>query len=498
MKRSGKFPDQGLVDLEERRGMRWRDRFSISTHFLITSAIVLCISMAVLGTWVNHQITRSVLATSGADGAAFMRGFLEPLVQRMDAEGRLHPEDVTQLDRLFVNTVLGQSIVSAKLWVSDGGTDARIIYSSLAKDTIGEQHVSTDVQKAARGGLVSEFEDMISPESRYEQGLHKPLIEIYAPLYRSGTREVIAVGEIYEDASVLAQQLRESLILSWIVVCLTTVLMIVVLYLIVHRASLLIQEQQLALGTKVAEAEEMAALNHTLRLEADRSRLDANEANEELLGRIGLDIHDGPIQFLTLIRFKLDEITQNLAGGRRRVDRTSTEQLGELADKLSGIIDELRDLSVGLVLPELGALTLKETIELAVQRHEHLTGTHVDLVCGTMPEKAPEPLKTCVYRIVQESLSNSFKHAGGRGQQVAAGMSEGKLTLEIRDNGQPVSSAERTLKEGTKLGQRGIRNRVAAFGGALQIEPHGPHGRRVSIMIPVQVEAEAGWAAKLA
>src|SRR5690606_34307094 len=133
-------------------------------------------------------------------------------------------------------------------------------------NTVGEDHISSDVQKAARGRLVSEFKDMISPESRYEQSLDKPLIEIYAPLYRTGTREVIAVGEVYEDASVLAQQLRESVILTWFIVCATTIMMIVVLYLIVRRASWLIEDQQPALGAKVAEAEEMSAQNHALRL----------------------------------------------------------------------------------------------------------------------------------------------------------------------------------------------------------------------------------------
>src|SRR5690606_15972001 len=120
---------------------------------------------------------------------------------------------------------------------------------------------------------------------------------------------------------------------------------------------ILIHEQQSALSAKVKEAEEMATQNHTLRLAADRSRLDANEANEELLGRIGLDIHDGPIQFLTLIRFRLDEIAHNLSEDEGSTLNTPNE-LRELGDKLSTIIDELRDISVRLVLPELGTLSL--------------------------------------------------------------------------------------------------------------------------------------------
>src|SRR3546814_4136586 len=108
--------------------------------------------------------------------------------------------------------------------------------------------------------------------------------------------------------------------------------MIVVLYLIVRKASWLIHEQQSALSAKVKEAEDMATQNHTLRLAADRSRLDANEANEELLGRIGLDIHDGPIQFLSLIRFRLAEIAQNLSDDEGSVGNPPI-QLRELSSE---------------------------------------------------------------------------------------------------------------------------------------------------------------------
>ncbi len=387
--------------------MRWRDRLSLSTQFLTASVIVLCLSMTVLGTWVSHQITRSVMATSGEDGAAFIRAMLEQHVQNIGPQGELRPESVAALDQLFVDTVLGDRIVSVKLWLNDDGRNPRIIYSSMAKQTVGDEHVSTDVQKAWNGTLVVEFKDMISNESQYEQSLNRPLIEVYSPLYRTGTTEVVAVGEIYQEASALAQQLRKGVVLTWFVVCLTTVLMIVVLYLIVRKAGILIHEQQSALSAKVKEAEEMATQNHTLRLAADRSRLDANEANEELLGRIGLDIHDGPIQFLTLIRFRLDEIAHNLSEDEGSALNTPNE-LRELGDKLSTIIDELRDLSVGLVLPELGTLSLFETIKLAIERHEHLTGTQVHFEYDRFPKKVPDPLKTCVYRIVQESLSNSF------------------------------------------------------------------------------------------
>jgi signal transduction histidine kinase len=463
--------------------MSWRNVLSLSTQYLIASAIVLCVAMAVLGTWVSHQIERSVMATSGTNGAAYLRASLEQYVQRINSQGQLHPEDVAALDRLFKNTTHGERVVSVKLWFRDESTTPTIIYSSMAKGTVGEQHVSGNVEKAWMGQPVTEFKRLDSSESRYEESLQLPLIEIYAPLFRTGTQQVIAVGEIYHVGSVLAQHLRQAVILTWMIVCSTTLLMIFVLYLIVRRASMLLRDHQAILDTKVQEAEEMAAQNHALRLAADRSRLDANEANEELLGRIGLDIHDGPIQFLTLVRFRMDEIALTLPDGAASTSATRKD-LKELGQKLSSVIDELRDLSVGLVLPELDALSLLQTIKLAIQRHEHLTGNRVRAKFGKIPEEVPGPLKTCVYRVVQESLSNSFKHAGGRGLQVLASSSGGMLRVTITDEGRPRSTAG-VLSEGSRLGQRGIRNRIAAFNGTVSIEPQLIHGTQVSVTIPI-------------
>lgn len=422
------------------------------------------------------------MAATSADGAAFIRATLEHYVQRIDRDGKLDPADVADLDRLFLGTVLGERIVSVKLWVADGdGPTAKIIYSSMAKDTIGEQHLSVDVQKAWSGTLVTEFMDLVSRESSYEQSLKIPLIEIYAPLFRAGTNEVIAVGEIYHEGSVLAQRLRESAILTWIVVCLTTLLVILFLYVIVRQAINLLDEHQAALKKKVQEAEEMAAQNNSLRLAADRSRLDASEANEELLGRIGLDIHDGPIQFLTLVRFRMDEIAQTLTAGAASASGSDLQELGE---KLSSVIEELRDLSVGLVLPELDALSFAQTIELAVQRHEDLTGNHVLVKIDNIPGEIPAALKTCVYRVVQESLSNAFKHAGGRGLQVAASSFEDMLRVTITDEGRAVTTSRNSSVSG-RLGQRGIRNRVAALNGSVSIQPYLTHGTAVSVELPL-------------
>lgn len=455
--------------------MSWRDRLSLSTQFLGAAAVVLCISMAVLGTWVNHQITRSVLVTSGAGGSDFMMGFLEAEVQNLLPDGTMPKENQERLDRLFVGTPLTESVVSVKIWRSDG----TVIYSSMAKQIIGQHFVSSDVAKAASGEIVAEFEDMVSSESAYEQSLNKSLIEVYAPLYQSGSNTIVAVGEVYEEANALAAQLQSSLVMTWLVVCLTTLLMLAVLYLIVRRGSYTIALQRSELRERVSDAQKMAAQN-------DQLRLDANEANEELLGRIGSDIHDGPIQVLTLTRFRLDEIAGLKGTGQE--EKAMMDHLDEARNALADSIEELRDLSTGLVLPELGELSLRQVIELARERHENMTATQVQLALGELPESVSDALKICIYRIVQESLNNAFRHAGGIGQRVEAYSQDGRLILAVSDEGKAHTVNKHRSPHHTKLGHRGIRNRVQAFGGTVEIVT-AHLGTIVTVSLPVDADA---------
>jgi len=340
---------------------------------------------------------------------------------------------------------------------------------------IGDKFVSTDVEKAASGTIVSEFEDMVSSESAYEQSLQMSLIEVYAPLYRTGTKELLAVGEIYEDGEALAAQLQVSRRQTWIVVCFTTLLMLSILYAIVRRGSHTISAQRAELQRQIAEVQRMASQNEALRIVAERTRLDANEANEELIGRIGLDIHDGPIQLLSLLMLRLGKLK----------GRPAEKDYAAIRELTATVIDELRTLSTGLVLPEISELTVEETIRLAAERHENLTGTKVAIETKQLPQSLPLAMKICIYRIIQESLSNSFKHAGGIGQQISAAAFQNAISVTISDAGCGTTQ-ERALKEhSTKLGLRGIQNRVKAFGGAARVY-RTPSGTSVDVHLPIR------------
>ena len=472
---AGPLSDQGPISKNAHLGFKL-NRLSHSTQFLLVAAVVLFVSMAVLGTWVNNRITRTVLATAGADGRALIKGLIEPNVQDILPDGTLPESSHKALDKLFAGTPLSRNIVSVKIWRKDQS----VIYSSMSKDVIGKSFVSTDVAKAFDGQVVAEFEDMISPESGYEQSLKTPLIEVYVPLYRAGTNEVIAVGEIYDDARELASALRASMWRTWLVVSIMFLLMLSVLYGIVRRASNTIATQRAELDNRVIDAQRMAALNAELRIVADKTRLDATEANEELLGRIGQDLHDGPVQLLSLMMLRLGQ-----AGPKNSEDKR-LKAVDAARSLAQDVVRDLRNLSSGLVLPEIRDLTLPETIRLAADRHENLTGTKVATEIETLPMKVSDALKICIYRIVQEALTNSFRHAGGAGQHVRAEQVDGAIKLTIDDTGPGVSREVLLAGKRERLGLRGIFNRALGFGGEVTIEPRPGSGTRVTVRLPIE------------
>ena len=471
---------------ENERDKGWLSGLSLSSQFLAAAAVVLCLSMAVLGTWINRQITRSVLAVSGSAGAAFLDAFVEPLIQDIGPDGRLPAESQKALDALlFDGQPIRRSIITVKIWRLDG----TVIYVNEPKDLIGQKFASTDVASAAAGEVIAEFDDMTSRESAHEQQLGLSTIEVYAPLHRNTTGEVIAVGEIYENAEILDAQLELGVMRTWIIVCFTTLVMLTVLYLIVRRGSRLISRQRAELQARFRDSQQLAATNEDLRLKAERARLDANAANEELIGRIGLDLHDGPIQILSLLMLRLGRLRNGGPSGENAANTAAIEGL------TASVIHELRVLSAGLVLPEIGDLEVGETIRLAAERHENLTGTKVDVEFGDLPQHVTGALKICIYRIVQESLNNSFKHAGGVGQRVRAELRGTHIVLRISDRGGPSSQRKSLAGDGSKLGMRGIHSRVETFGGTIAVRSQAG-GTIVDVELPISELAmiEAGFA----
>lgn len=224
----------------------------------------------------------------------------------------------------------------------------------------------------------------------------------------------------------------------------------------------------------LADLRSLLTQNDELRARLQTASQQVAESNERILQRIGADLHDGPAQLLTFAMLKLNRLA-------RAVEREgSSDERQEFASVRSAITDtlrEIRNISMGLAAPEIEQATLEETIKLAVASHEQHTGTYVHLELYDLPSKALPATKICIYRFLQEALSNAYRHAGGQGQIVSAStvVSHGneRLLLTVSDGGPGLPLAAAQSKG---LGLVGMRSRIEALGGTLDVRTNDAEG----------------------
>ena len=197
-------------------------------------------------------------------------------------------------------------------------------------------------------------------------------------------------------------------------------------------------------------------------LRASRARL-VEVADAERV-RVQRNLHDGAQQRLTAVL---------LALGRLRESPERRALLDAAIDELAAGLDELRTLAAGLhpaVLSERGlaaaveALALRAPISVAVEE---------------VPPRLPPQVEAAAYYVVAEALANVQKHAGASRVTVRARVLEGRLVVEVHDDG--VGGAD---EDGT--GVRGLADRVEALGGTLALTSPLGEGTRVRAEIPVE------------
>ncbi|MEQ1697155.1 MAG: sensor histidine kinase [Hyphomicrobiaceae bacterium] len=459
---------------------------SLAHQFVACASLVLLPAMLVIGLWVSQRIEDSVTQRAGASAALYMESFVEPLMQELATRESLSPENSAALGRLLKETPLGHRVLTFKIWGPGG-----IIVASSRPELVGKKFIpSIGLQDAWRGLAKAEFNNLKDAENQFEKSTGIPLLEVYIPLRARGSDKIIAVGEFYEKETELNAELTRVQRMSWFVVAGVTLSMLSALFAIVARGSRTIEHQRQALEQRIGELTQLVAENRALRTRVVQASATASESAEEYLRRFGADLHDGPAQLVSLAIMRLGDIDETV---HARSNRGKNQGARAVAPKptmtvhtvLTTALRDLRNIASGLVLPEIESLSLEETLAAVVARHEKLTETTAELNCDNLPKEIPAPQKVCIYRFVQEGLSNAFRHGGGRGQVVHARMKEHILVIVVSDLGR-VGSSSRAAPKGPGLGLRGLTARIECLGGTLEFESHPDDATRLTAYIPLE------------
>jgi signal transduction histidine kinase len=297
---------------------------------------------------------------------------------------------------------------------------------------------------------------------------------------------VIAVAEFYQTVDALTQEIAAAQRRSWLVVGAVTLVIYLLLAGFVRRASDTIEQQQATLNNQISRLTELLGQNQELHERVRRAAGSVATLNERLLRRIGSELHDGPSQDLGLVLLRLDALI-----GRWEQSQAApalVEELTGIQSSLENAQKEIRSISGGLSLPQLAELSLPETVIRAVRAHERRTGSRVKLEVARLPEQAALPLKITVYRVLQESLNNAYRHAGGANQQIRAFMDGDVLALEVSDEG-PGFVNQPTATFNGHLGLAGMRERVESLGGTFSVKSEIGIGTQITARLGLRAEA---------
>jgi signal transduction histidine kinase len=436
---------------------RLAGNLGLPQRFLLVSFVVVALAMVALGALTSHFVRDAIVDGVASTSASSVDSLIARSIEGIAIDQPLSPGDRAQLDAFFQINSDRES--TRLIQVQIRRLDGSLLYE--ASEGIVDPDMQENFEIARMGGLSSDIVDLaLDPAGPF--GSHAlSLLRIFTPLHRPDGGEIFAVALLYYSAKSIGSIQFWAQASVWAAVMVTGLVVIFSLYAFVLATNRTIQKQRRGLADNLEESRALAEEVRGLHLSSERLRLDAIEANEQLLARVGSDIHDGPLQLLTLIIIQLT---------RSQKDKPKTDD-GELpsAVKLTQTaMTDLRNISAGLVLPELAQLSLRQTIEFAAQRHEAVTGTHVRLEIDGLDHLAETAIKTCVYRVVQEALSNAFRHTGGLDQKVVASHTDGHVAVEISNRLPAVRHPAKSSGDSRpKLGLRGMQLRVEAIGGGL-------------------------------
>lgn len=193
------------------------------------------------------------------------------------------------------------------------------------------------------------------------------------------------------------------------------------------------------------------------------------EIQEQTLKTISQEIHDNVGQVLSLAKLNLNTFEVNPEG-----------KLKNTKELVSKAINDLRDLSRSLHGDKIAEIGLQEAVtnELRVLQNTGQFETQLKISGETYKL---EPQKEMVlYRIVQEALHNSVKHAKAKNLQVQFNYQPGVFILNILDDGKGFDHNGLQSSQ-TGIGLKSMQNRAALIGGVFSIRSSTGSGTEINI-----------------
>ena len=194
--------------------------------------------------------------------------------------------------------------------------------------------------------------------------------------------------------------------------------------------------------------------------------------------RVAREIHDGLGQELVAAKMLLD------ANLHRKAKLPKEEIVAQVSELLDSVLQQVRTLSHLLHPPLLDQIGLFPAIRWYIDGLKSRSGleTFLEVEPTDFPRLNPD-VETGIFRILQEALTNIYRHADARQCWIAINEREGVIRIQVRDDGKGIKSDVAELRAGAiGVGIGGMMQRARELGGELQISNSEP-GTLVNVVI---------------
>lgn len=207
-----------------------------------------------------------------------------------------------------------------------------------------------------------------------------------------------------------------------------------------------------------------------------RQLLEVQENERRHLAR---ELHDEVMQTLTALKLNLGAVAQT--------STVATQQLEESVETVDDLVEQIRSLSLDLRPSMLDDLGLVAALEWYCERQSRRLAMAIVLRAVPLPFRPSAEIETTCFRVVQEALTNTAKHAQATQVWVNLQPQGSTLLLTFRDNGTGFDVAVTRLHaaRGSGIGLRGMEERLWLVGGQFDITSTPGHGTEIRVWVPM-------------